>query len=146
PCHYGHDPGPAGGGPRDRGVPGGAQSGRRPACAPWARRGVVPRFYPAPAGPRPALPGHGVGQVSRRHGALTPVIRLPATCLVVLIGPSGAGKSTWAATNFRPGQVVASDDLRAMIGEGPHDQRASKDAFELLDVIIERRLRRKLLT
>jgi F420-dependent oxidoreductase-like protein len=74
------------------------------------------------------------------------VIRLPASCLVVLVGPSGAGKSTWAAANFRPGQIVASDDLRAMVGEGPHDQRASKDAFELLDLIIERRLRRKLLT
>ncbi|HSS11173.1 MAG TPA: TIGR03560 family F420-dependent LLM class oxidoreductase [Acidimicrobiales bacterium] len=74
------------------------------------------------------------------------MVRLPFPCLVVLVGPSGAGKSTWAAANFRPGQVVASDDLRAIVGEGPDDQRAGNDAFELLDLILERRLRRRLLT
>jgi F420-dependent oxidoreductase-like protein len=74
------------------------------------------------------------------------VVRLPFPCLVVLIGPSGAGKSTWAAANFRSGQVVASDDLRAMVGEGPDDQRAGNDAFDLLDLILRRRLRRRLLT
>jgi F420-dependent oxidoreductase-like protein len=73
-------------------------------------------------------------------------MRLPFPCLLVLVGPSGAGKSTWAAENFRPNQVVASDDLRAMVGEGPDDQRAGTDAFELLDLVVERRLRRRLLT
>jgi F420-dependent oxidoreductase-like protein len=73
-------------------------------------------------------------------------LRLPSSCLVVLVGPSGSGKSAWAAANFRPGQVVASDDLRALVGEGPHDQRAGKDAFDLLDLVLERRLRRGLLT
>jgi F420-dependent oxidoreductase-like protein len=73
-------------------------------------------------------------------------MRLPFPCLVVLLGPSGAGKSTWAAENFRANQVVASDDLRAIVGEGPDDQRAGNDAFELLDLVVERRLRRRLLT
>ncbi|MEO7556282.1 MAG: TIGR03560 family F420-dependent LLM class oxidoreductase [Acidimicrobiales bacterium] len=73
-------------------------------------------------------------------------MRLPVPALVVLVGPSGAGKSFWAAANFRPDQVVSSDALRGLVGEGEHDQRASKDAFDVLDLVIERRLKRKLLT
>ena len=74
------------------------------------------------------------------------MLRLPTRCLVVLIGPSSAGKSTWAARTFRPEQVVASDDLRAMVGESRHDQRAGTDAFDLLDRILAARLKRRLLT
>src|SRR3954454_21912724 len=73
-------------------------------------------------------------------------VRLPASCLVVLIGPSGSGKSMWAAEQFRPEQVVSSDGLRALVGEGEHDQRAGKDAFDVLDLVVDRRLRRRLLT
>jgi F420-dependent oxidoreductase-like protein len=74
------------------------------------------------------------------------VVRLPSDCLVVLIGPSGAGKSAWAAVNFRPEQVVASDALRAAVGLSEDDQRAGSDAFEVLDLIVDRRLARRLLT
>jgi F420-dependent oxidoreductase-like protein len=74
------------------------------------------------------------------------VIRLPDPCLVVLVGPSGSGKSQWAAEWFRPEQVVSSDRLRALVGEGEHDQRAGTDAFAVLDLVLERRLRRRLLT
>jgi F420-dependent oxidoreductase-like protein len=73
-------------------------------------------------------------------------MRLPPTSLVVLIGPSGAGKSTWAAAQFGAGQVVSSDALRALVGVGARDQRAGTDAFELLDTVLQRRLRRHLLT
>jgi F420-dependent oxidoreductase-like protein len=73
-------------------------------------------------------------------------MRLPTTCLVVLVGPSGSGKSHWAAHQFRPDQVVSSDRLRAMVGVDERDQRAGTDAFELLDLIIARRLSRRLLT
>jgi F420-dependent oxidoreductase-like protein len=73
-------------------------------------------------------------------------VRLPTACLVVLIGPSGAGKSTWAAEQFRPSHIVSTDALRALVGEGEHDQRAGTDAFALLDDILERRLRRRLVT
>ena len=84
-------------------------------------------------------------------GSLAPLaaggpVRLPSTCLVVLVGPSGAGKSTWAATQFRASQVVSTDALRALVGEGDHDQRAGADAFAVLDDVLERRLRRRLLT
>lgn len=73
-------------------------------------------------------------------------VRLPARSLVVLAGPSGAGKTAWAREHFRDSQIVSTDDLRALVGEGPHDQRAGSDAFAVLDLVLERRLRRGLLT
>ncbi len=75
-----------------------------------------------------------------------PTIRLPTACLVVLVGPSGAGKSTWAESQFRPEQIVSSDRLRALVGEGPYDQKAGKDAFDVLDLVLTRRINRRLLT
>lgn len=65
---------------------------------------------------------------------------------MVLAGPSGSGKSTWARRWFRPNQVVASDDLRAVVGEHEADLRAGGDAFDVLDLVVERRLKRGLLT
>jgi F420-dependent oxidoreductase-like protein len=76
----------------------------------------------------------------------TGCVRLPTDALVVLAGPSASGKSTWANRWFRPGQVVSSDVLRGVVGEHQHDLRASDDAFALVDQIVERRLRRGLLT
>ncbi|MGQ0618187.1 MAG: TIGR03560 family F420-dependent LLM class oxidoreductase [Acidimicrobiia bacterium] len=72
--------------------------------------------------------------------------RLPEPCLVVLVGPSGAGKSTWAQATFGDATVVSSDRLRALVGTGEDDQRASKDAFAVLDLVVDRRLRRRLTT
>ena len=73
-------------------------------------------------------------------------VRLPDPCLVVLVGVSGSGKSAWASRHFEPNQVVSSDALRAMVGAHDRDQRASKDAFALLDQIVTTRLRRGLTT
>ena len=73
-------------------------------------------------------------------------IRVPHGALVVLVGPSGSGKSTWAAEWFRPDQVVSSDRLRAVVGEGEQDQRAGTDAFDVLDIVVERRMKRGLVT
>jgi F420-dependent oxidoreductase-like protein len=64
----------------------------------------------------------------------------------VLVGATAAGKSHWARECFHPDQVVSSDRLRAMVGTGERDQRASRDAFEVLDLVVERRLRRRLTT
>ncbi len=74
------------------------------------------------------------------------MIRLPDPCLVVLVGPSGAGKTTWAAAQFHPDQIVSSDRLRAVVGHGEHDQRATKDAFEVLELVVRKRLKRRLTT
>jgi F420-dependent oxidoreductase-like protein len=74
------------------------------------------------------------------------VIRLPDPCLVVLVGASSSGKSYWAAQWFVPEGIVSSDRMRAVVGRGEHDQRASKDAFEVLDLVVDKRLRRGLTT
>jgi F420-dependent oxidoreductase-like protein len=73
-------------------------------------------------------------------------IRLPDPCLVVLVGPAGAGKSTWAQRWFPPAAIVSWDDLRATVGAHRHDLRASADAFEVLTLIVTKRLARRLLT
>ncbi len=75
-----------------------------------------------------------------------PPLRLPDPCLVVLVGATAAGKSHWARSWFEPDQVVSSDRLRAVVGHGERDQRASRDAFEVLDLIVAKRLARKLTT
>jgi F420-dependent oxidoreductase-like protein len=75
-----------------------------------------------------------------------PALRLPDPCLVVLVGPTASGKSVWAAEWFGPDQVVSSDRLRAAVGTGERDQRASRDAFEVLELIVAKRLGRRLIT
>jgi F420-dependent oxidoreductase-like protein len=75
-----------------------------------------------------------------------PALRLPDPCLVVLVGATATGKSRWAQEWFGPDQVVSSDRLRAVVGTGERDQRASADAFEVLDLIVAKRLRRRLTT
>jgi F420-dependent oxidoreductase-like protein len=77
---------------------------------------------------------------------LTQDVVLPAPCLVVLVGPSGAGKTTWATTHFRAEQIVSSDRLRAIVGEGEDDLAASDDAFAILEQVVEYRMKRQLTT
>jgi alkanesulfonate monooxygenase SsuD/methylene tetrahydromethanopterin reductase-like flavin-dependent oxidoreductase (luciferase family)/predicted kinase len=74
------------------------------------------------------------------------VTRLPDPALVVLVGPSGSGKSTWAVERYRREEVVSSDALRGVVGSGPHDLDASDDAFDLLERVVDARLRRGLTT
>ena len=69
-------------------------------------------------------------------------IRLPEPCLVVLVGASGAGKTTWATEQFGAWPVVSADSLRAVVGLHERDQRASKDAFAVLEQIVDARLGR----
>lgn len=64
----------------------------------------------------------------------------------MLVGPTAAGKSRWAAEQFHPDRVVSSDRLRAVVGAGERDQRASRDAFEVLELIVAKRLARGLTT
>jgi F420-dependent oxidoreductase-like protein len=73
-------------------------------------------------------------------------VRLPDPCLVVLVGATSSGKSYWAQEWFHADQIVSSDRLRAVVGTGERDQRASRDAFEVLDLIVAKRLRRRLTT
>jgi protein phosphatase len=67
-------------------------------------------------------------------------IHLPRRTLVVLVGPAGCGKSTFAARHFRPTEIVSSDECRALISDDAENQRVSGHAFELMHLIIEKRL------
>lgn len=71
-------------------------------------------------------------------------LKLPAPSLIVLLGPSGSGKTTWAREHFSAGEVVSSDALREMVGAGEDDQSASPAAFDILERIVDERLRRGL--
>lgn len=70
------------------------------------------------------------------------VIPIPTPALVLLIGPAGSGKSTFARRHFRPTEVISSDVCRALICDDEADQTATRDAFELVHWLAEKRLRR----
>ncbi|HXH02701.1 MAG TPA: AAA family ATPase [Candidatus Competibacteraceae bacterium] len=65
---------------------------------------------------------------------------LPDLALILLIGPAGAGKSTFARRHFRPTEVVSSDACRAWVRDDEGDQAATGDAFEVLHLIVAKRL------
>ncbi|GGU60895.1 ATP/GTP-binding protein [Streptomyces lavendofoliae] len=71
--------------------------------------------------------------------------RLPENALVVLIGASGAGKSTLART-WPASQVLSLDALRGTVSDDPGDQSATADAADVLKLILERRMARRLNT
>lgn len=70
---------------------------------------------------------------------------LPESGLIVLIGASGAGKSTLART-WPDSQVLSLDSLRGTVSDDPGDQSATGDAADVLKLILERRMARKLNT
>ena len=73
-------------------------------------------------------------------------ISLPELSLVVLMGPSGSGKSSFARKHFKPTEVLSSDFFRALLSDDENDQAVSRDAFDLLAWVAERRLARGRLT
>ena len=75
-----------------------------------------------------------------------PLIRVPDPALVLLVGPAGSGKSTFAAAHFRPVEIVSSDNLRGLLSNDPADQGASAEAFRILALLVNGRLKRQLTT
>ncbi|MCI4649812.1 polynucleotide kinase-phosphatase [Phaeodactylibacter sp.] len=73
-------------------------------------------------------------------------IEIPELCLVILLGSSSAGKSTFAKRHFQPTEVVSSDACRAMVADDETAKNANSDAFDLVHFIVEKRLKRGLLT
>lgn len=73
-------------------------------------------------------------------------ITLTNPSLVLLVGCSGAGKSTLASRLFAPSEIVSLDALRAVVSGDHRDMSATEDAVAVAKEIVERRLRRRLLT
>jgi predicted kinase len=71
-------------------------------------------------------------------------LNLPNPALALLVGPSGAGKSTFARDHFEAYQVISSDELRARLADDANDQDASAEAFRILALLLNGRLRRRL--
>jgi predicted kinase len=77
---------------------------------------------------------------------VTVIVRIVQPTLVLLVGPSGAGKSTFAARSFSDTEILSSDRIRTMLSDDPSDQGASADAFRVLAILANGRLKRRLTT
>ncbi|YBV93954.1 polynucleotide kinase-phosphatase (plasmid) [Phyllobacteriaceae bacterium JZ32] len=71
------------------------------------------------------------------------LIDIPDFSLVVLIGATGSGKSTFASRWFAPTEVISSDHCRGLVCDDENDQSVSKDAFDLVRAIAEKRLKNR---
>ena len=67
-------------------------------------------------------------------------ITIPELSLVTIIGSSGSGKSTFANEHFQPFEVISSDFCRGLVSNDENDQSASRDAFDILHYIAQKRL------
>ncbi|MER5719656.1 ATP-binding protein [Streptomyces sp. NPDC002132] len=70
---------------------------------------------------------------------------LPKNSLVVLIGAAGAGKSTLAGT-WPASQVLSLDAMRCAVSDDAGCQEATGDAVDVLHLVLERRMARRLFT
>jgi protein phosphatase len=73
-------------------------------------------------------------------------VLIPNPALVLLVGPSGSGKTTFAAAHFSPTEILSSDAMRAALTDDPADQDASAEAFHVLSLLVNGRMRRRLMT
>ena len=67
-------------------------------------------------------------------------IEIPELSVVALVGASGSGKSTFAARFFKPTEILSSDFFRAMVSDDEGNQSATKDAFDVLHFVANKRL------
>jgi protein phosphatase len=68
-------------------------------------------------------------------------LHFPELSLLLLVGSSGSGKSSFARKHFLPTEVLSSDFFRGMISDDQGDQRVSPDAFAVLHLALEKRLK-----
>lgn len=104
------------------------------------------RGAPRPARPSAAASPFAGSCYDRRVDERGGPALLEAGTLVVLIGAAGSGKSTWAAAHFNQNEIVSTDSMRALVGEGEGDQRANRDMFTIFDAVLEARVKRRLTT
>ncbi len=71
---------------------------------------------------------------------------LPTTGLVVLVGTPASGKSTFSTLAFARGDVLSTDDMRALVGGTASNMSAADAAAALLAEVADQRLRQGILT
>lgn len=71
---------------------------------------------------------------------------IPELALVLLIGASSSGKSTFAQQHFLPTEIVSSDFCRALVADSENAINVNEDAFEVLHLIVAKRLKQGKLT
>lgn len=67
-------------------------------------------------------------------------LTIPEPSLVVLVGVSGSGKSTFARKHFKTTEILSSDYFRALVSDDENDQTVTQDAFEILHLVLTKRL------
>ncbi len=67
-------------------------------------------------------------------------IKIPELSLIALVGVSCSGKSSFAKKHFKSTEVISSDVCRCLVSDDENDQGVSKEAFEVLHYIAEKRL------
>ena len=67
-------------------------------------------------------------------------IEIPELAVVALVGVSSSGKSTFARTHFKPTEVFSSDYFRALLSDDENNQQVTKQAFEALYYVADKRL------
>lgn len=67
-------------------------------------------------------------------------ITIPELSLVVLVGVSGSGKSTFGRRHFKPTEILSSDFCRGLVSDDENNQAATKEAFDVLNFIAQKRL------
>lgn len=77
---------------------------------------------------------------------MSKIITVPELSLIALVGISSSGKSSFAKKHFLPQEVVSLDACRGIVSNNENNLDATKDAFELVDYIVRKRLQRGLLT
>ena len=80
------------------------------------------------------------------HAPDSHCLTIPSPSLVALIGVSGSGKSSFAKRHFLPTEVVSSDYCRGLVSDDENSLEATTDAFDVLNYIAGKRLKRGLLT
>ena len=80
------------------------------------------------------------------HAPDSHCLTIPSPSLVALIGVSGSGKSSFARRHFLPTEVVSSDYCRGLVSDDENSLEATTDAFDVLNYIAGKRLKRGLLT
>lgn len=73
-------------------------------------------------------------------------IDIPELALVLLMGASSSGKSTFARQHFLPTEIVSSDFCRALVADSENALNVNEDAFEVLHLIVAKRLKQGKLT